>query len=713
MLGAVEVVVVRWLPEVCTADHLAAFLRSVRVSLTRLGSTAPLCVIRFAPGQTLSWHIAADDGSLQDPADLPEDIEIRCRAVEVAALLAWGKAVWRPQGYHYRLPSGTHSDTFIRMADAVRSPRDAIALASWMLPDAADGLGVVADSASLTPIIVALHALMRSSGLRTGRVAVLEAYPFNQLDTTKAFRDVSPASEPVIGLLSVHATGTARDRMQRGLASMVEGDRTLHVVIAKQAETVPESIAVEGVKVTTWHAARADIEEQPETCGMCRGPDKARFVQIDPRSFGSMVLPAPDLVMPSVRYAADNRRFWELADAAGAIELEGVPGVGSGHPRMGPTKRMTVKVSHDELLSDGMWALFADACVKQMQRREAATMSAPGGADEFGPYDAVVVDVTDISRANFEPFLHTALGRRLNGPVVVFDGASEERFSDPDAVVGAPRLLFFRLGAVSGLSLQRTLVAIQDLGRTVGVGAAIDAVVVHLRPASLRRAETLFNSFATRLLALWDSVLPEDRRSPLQDELDALSRVTDESLPPDVQTYLEGRRAICSDPGMADPVLWGIDDVDAPTARLSPHSYYGENLRARAAYASIGAAVHEARLHGEKARGAPLWRQFEVGAIVRSYYDPIIIACIFRWLRPGELWWGGTTVSAKNEVADLIHRGGEGTVLLVAELLVAASMGKLTVGAKDQLRAQAQALVAGDDPPVEVLAGLALLDASE
>lgn len=713
VLSAVDTVLVRWLPCVCDEARTAAFMRAAQTSLTRLGCTARLAAIRFAAGEPLLMQSLNDAGEFDELASLPEDLEIRARAVEVAALLAWGKAVWRPQGYHYRLPSGTHSDTFIRMADAIRSPRDAVALASWLLPDAADSLGVVVDSASLTPIVVALHTLMRSANQLPGRVAVLEAYPSNQLDTSKAFRDVSPATEPVVGILSVHATGTARDRMQRGLASMVKGAKALHVVIAKQAETIAPATDFEGVKTATWHAAGANLEEEPESCGMCRSFDKARYVQIDPRSFGSMVLPAPDLVMPSVRYASENRRFWELADGAGAIELEGVPDIGSGHPRMGATKRMSVKVNHDELLAENHWREFADACREQLQRREETQLREAHDAPLFGPYDAVVVDVADTRRENFDSFLRSTLGDRLAGAVVTFDGSTPDRFSEPNAVTASQRLLVFRLGAVSGLSLQRALVAIQDVGRTVGGGASIDAIVVHLRPASIRRSETLSNSFATRLLALWESVLPEDSRSPLQDELDALSRVTDITLRPDVQAYLDRRRVICSDPGMSDPVLWGIEDTEATQGRLSPHSYYGENLRARAAYAAIGAAVHEARLHGEKAKGAPLWRQFEVSAIVRSYYDPIIIACIFRWLRPGELWWGGTSIGAKNEVAEIVHRGGDGTVLLVSELLVAASMGKLPLAAKAQLRADAQGLTAGGDPPVEVLAGLALLKASE
>lgn len=713
VIAAVDTVAVRWLPGLCNEDLIGSFICAARRSLTRLESNAELGVIRFAPGFPFAWRLAGDDGVLGEEAVLKDELVVRCRNIEVTSLLAWGKAVWRPLGYHYRLPSGTHSDTFIRMADAMRSPRDAVALASWVLPDAADGLGVVADSASLTPLVVALHTLMRAAGLTPGRVAILESYPSNQLDTSKAVRDVAASGNPAAGLLSVHSTGNTRDRMHRALVSMADGSTSLHVVIDKEATDVEPTGTIESVKVLTWHAAGAASESKAETCHFCHSSDLARYVQIDPRSFGSMVLPAPDLVMPSVMYAGDNKEFWQLADKADAVELEGIPDLASAHPRHGADKRLSVKVNHTAMLDDDHWKGFAEASAARLAKLESDAIKEKPSTGTFGPYDVVVVDTTDERRENFRQYLTEALGERLAGKVVVFDPEAEQQFSDESVVRSAERLLVFRLGAVSGLSLQRTLVAVQDLGRQAGRSADVDAIVTHLRTMSLRREQTLDNSFATRLLPLWRSVLPEDRRSPLQDELDALSRVTADELAPEVLAYLDYRRAICDNPGMADPVLWCIDDVDAPHGRLSPHSYYGHNLRARTAYAAIGAAIHEARMHSEKAKGAPLWRQFEVAAIVRSYYDPIILACTFRWLGPSELWWGGTDLAAKNEVAEMIHRAADGSTLLVAELLVAASMGKLPPGAKEQIRAEASALLSAPNPPVEIIAGLALLDASE
>lgn len=269
---------------------------------------------------------------------------------------------------------------------------------------------------------------------------------------------------------------------------------------------------------------------------------------------------------------------------------------------------------------------------------------------------------------------------------------------------------------MSGLSLQQMLVAVQDRRRARAAGADIDGIVCHLRPTSLRRRQTLQNSFGGRqhFAPLWESVLPEDRRSPLQDEQDVLSRINEGDLDDDVRRFIDDRRNICASPGMRDSVLWGISDVDGAAGRLSPHSVFGENLRARAAYAAIGSAVHDARMYGERDRGAPLWRQFEITAILSSYYDPIILACIFRWIQPGEIWWGDRPTDASAAITDMIHRTGDGRALLMSELLLATAEGKVVTAAAEALEALAGAFIAAypGEQSLCLRAGLAVLDAS-
>ena len=113
-------------------EPMARFGEALRATLDRLGWPTTAALVTFPIGRLpLLWPIESH-GGLSSPNNWDPREAARARSAEVQALLARGRAVWRPSGYHYRLPSGTHSDTFVRLADAIRSPEDALALASWL-----------------------------------------------------------------------------------------------------------------------------------------------------------------------------------------------------------------------------------------------------------------------------------------------------------------------------------------------------------------------------------------------------------------------------------------------------------------------------------------------------------------------------------------------------------------------------------------------------
>src|SRR5690606_28811229 len=102
-------------------------------------------------------------------------------------------------------------------------------------------------------------------------------------------------------------------------------------------------------------------------------------------------------------------------------------------------------------------------------------------------------------------------------------------------------------------------------------------------------------------------------------------------------------------------------------------------------------------------------------AIVNSYYDPIILACIFRWMHPGEVWWGSRSIDARAAMAHMIQRTGDGRPLLLAELLLAAAEGKVPPAAMDELMTRARAFVAAEPGTGSraIRAGLAVLEATK
>ena len=97
---------------------------------------------------------------------------------------------------------------------------------------------------------------------------------------------------------------------------------------------------------------------------------------------------------------------------------------------------------------------------------------------------------------------------------------------------------------------------------------------------------------------------------------------------------------------------------------------------------------------------------FDVGRLVRSYFDAVITCSAIRWLQPGELWWGAANDDAdsvRDSVAYLLDQaidGIEEQVLLVPELLLAAAQGKVPTGAHEVVLERAELLSAAwpDEP---------------
>jgi hypothetical protein len=187
----------------------------------------------------------------------------------------------------------------------------------------------------------------------------------------------------------------------------------------------------------------------------------------------------------------------------------------------------------------------------------------------------------------------------------------------------------------------------------------------------------LRNSFGGQLHALFLSHLPRFAlpSSPIQDEGDLLERrVNPEQLSPNGLAFWHARRDFCggrASPGT--PLFWGQESGQ----RLSAHSIFGDGLDAVTTYTAVSSALHSQR---QRELRRPHRLAFELPAIFRSYYDPLIVASILRWIRPTEAWWGDSPESAEVVVADLLARANgmpKLEAMIVAELLVGAALGKV------------------------------------
>jgi hypothetical protein len=519
-------------------------------------------------------------------------------------------------------------------------------------------------------------------------VTVLDGYPATGFDVTRLLRDT--ADQPgLLVLLSVNSSGRVRDLLIQGLEALPPGAaRSLHVLVAKQEITAHRNDAGD-VPVHTWHPrpdsaplVRYDAESA-DACELCHNTDTAVLIPITPRSFDGSLPATLTRITPSIADAGRNRELWQLCNAdVESIALE------SDSPediKWRPPGRMSIVVDHKQLLRSPDFRKAAAASLSDQLRRNRCKPK---------PADLVLMPRHEYAypyRSALIKSMSAILGR--NPTVMAFPPNKEWPENLKETVRKAKECIaVVTLGAVTGTTLHGALAAIQNSREPAPYD--LYAYVLHARLAQRRAWETLENSYYNAIFAAWHSYLPE--RSPLADEertLQGLSNSAIDTLSDEARSFLSARREFLSG-GEERGVFWGTD----PSDEVSPNSIYGESLTGRAVYVAVCSAMERARNEDLKSRAAPVRRVFEMPAIVRSYYDPMILAAVLRWLRPHEAWWGNELVDESKSVSWMLNRAtAKQKAILVPELLLAAAQGKLNRPGVLSVQATAKMLLNSSD----------------
>lgn len=694
----------------------ASIAEQARTLLDELGSpAASVHVLRAGVGRP---HVLVSPAG-DPPPDVVDRLIRRSRAAEVHALVLGGRALWAPRDHHFRVPSGQHSDTFLRMGDAVTVPRDALALASWTGPALRPGLAVLTDSRSLTPLVLGLQSLAAQAGLPLGRTGALAQYASNR-DADAAVRDVAAEEQGVLVLLSVSSGGTARGLLRTALGRNLGGTVPWSLqVLADRAED-PTAVSDAPARPPgrlglpeedTWAGyANLGPAVSDVACASCRDPERARLVQIDPRGLDELTLPDPDLTVPDPLDAQSNSGLWGACDRSGAVTLQAPPH-GDVLQRRAKGRPMSVVVDFARLVGSSTFPAALDLALSDRLAPLRGGAGDPPAARDLRGCDLLLVDERDRQVPGFDAVL--AVLRERLGPEAAVQAVPTESVRDPDgwpaaaldAIREADHVVVFALGTVTGLTMQRMLVGVQSLRRPTG-DYVLAGLVAHARTATLREWQTLHNSYGRRLHAVWNTLLPDS--SPLDDESEgALDDLEEEALrgndpgwDEDLLAFVSHRREVCAgrwnphadDPGYL-PVLWGMPSRYEDRTRVRQQSIFGDRIGAQALFAAVGAAVRRAR--EGNATGARRWRVFELPAVARSYYDPLILASVLRWTGPHEVWWGRSDRDASRAVSDILGRAvDEDKKVLLPELLLASHLGRLPRAAARDVLAAAEAVLA-------------------
>lgn len=606
--------------------------------------------------------------------DVPAPDDVRAgalwrlaREVELRALLAWGGAVWNPPDHHFILPGGQHISAFINIGNAIRCRRDAVVLATWLMRRASRQCALIIDTRTLLSVGLALDRLISDADptARLRSLELVEDFPRNTVDIlAKVIRAQRWESEQLvhdtrlIALITVNFTGHLRDHLFRAFKTVASEDDTWSIdVLVDQGVAFlgPVQGALKGLE--TWSHGVIEQQTSPD-CALCRDPKRAPAVLIEPGTFQIRFRSHLDPRMPDLQTPRKSYRLFEALDRTKAVALASQDGSATHR-----TRPMPVKVQFERLLDRG--CVPEDFLEKLVDAIRKWAQSGQG---------TVMVSANEAKRTHFREFW-AHVTESVKETMKLLDYPLE-RWSEEicDGVRSARRILVFALTAITGHSLYRALEGIQSIRRDHDY--EVSGLVVHARPPTVRGWKTLENAFSSKLEAIWWTPMPESS-CPLQAEGEVYRGTTWGPLTVAEAELLEDRLEVCAGRGGDSPLFLGSNS----DARISAHSIYGDRLGAKAIYAAVGAAVHTRRSRdGSRGPERPV---FEMCAIARSYYDPLIFVSMLRWITPSEAWWGDQPDrEARAALEDLLSRARPNNheTVLLPELLLACILGKVPVG---------------------------------
>lgn len=721
-------------PEADSADaeqasaSLAAQIDAIRELLqTRFARMPHIGIVRFKVGErpTITWSRE------RRPVEDDDSLLKRARNAEIQALLGWGNAVWEPRDYHYVLPSGEHSSAFVRLADSFRQPRDPSALATWLFQHLVDELAVIVDSATLLPLVSAIEVAMERAGLSGLQSIYLADYQVNHYELEMLIADAADA-EKVLALISVSSTGATARNMASALGRRQQ-PYTIETLVSRRASRSTQAAKGHGVIAPPWCelGLRAETYSSSDTCALCRQAEKSRYVYVDPRSFVPIVLPRPDLMVPAVHQAHKNRALWQYYDRTMGSGIHAKPHQSTQEFRHGRT-RLAVRCyphwildpdRYEDSRSDPSQQIgsYEDFCaelearVSEIASEISSAEQSRQSGDAFVPaeIDLIVVTETDRASPGFERFtnlVQRSLGITQSPEIIEVSSPYADMTRHRESIANKHQILVIALGAITGTSMQQLLVGLHsEIQPSTGAAPQIAGLVMHARYESMREWSVLRNAY-TRLHSIWST--PLSLTSPFESEatlLNFVPRPTDSSAQAFYDARLQFLNGLDPDwehrinPAASDvdpwAVFWGMpigisdDGGGRSSPRLRPGSFFGHQLNAVCTFAAVGSAVQQARLSRRNST-APSFSQFEMPAILRSYFDAPIIASIVRWIEPHEAWWGDRPTDSANVLAELFARASSAeTKILLPEFLLAAAAGKVSASGMSWLRARAAHII--------------------
>ena len=677
----------------------------------RTGLVPPIGLLRCIPGDVPS----PIDWPTEQQPDVPDDVLLAsARATELAALIKSGLAHWRPKTFHYELPSEEHRSDFIRLGDAFRSPRDAVALATWLYPYIESGRAVIIDSSSMLPLVLALQAAADSAGITLGPVVIRDSYPHSPL-VDEELVELTAGANGALTLISVSSTGRTEESLSRCLEAKVPGEWVLESLVNRSLGAVSSWPEPTQGRHGPWLHVPGSQSFDKHKCALCADRKRSPRVRIDASSFANTSLPEPpEIAMPDPPSAArDISKLLEMYDDVDGIGIDCMPAertrLKRSRGRWGVRFYPQLLLKHPRFIHALNAQLRADRGGANDGRVDLDKIYGPD-ADEV---DAIVVLSEDVDCEGFDRLANWASEHFARKPLAPTLLAAESSPDDQDRLQAAlddkRHILVLTVGTVTGGTLQEMLIRIhRALCERPENSYAVSGLVVHARPSTFREWRSVRSAYNGRLVAMWITYLPSEDHPLAAEQRLVQQNLDEERLSESAASFVQSRSQQVLFSQQSDwprrVQVWGQEsDESNPAAvllcgsprrnrddlpRLLPNSRFGHRMSMVGTLVGVGAVLHRRRLELE-GEGGPPGLRFDLTRIPIVYFEVPILCAVLRWIRPFEAFWEYPGRPVRDVLLEMWRKaefeepGSQETLL--AELSLAAASGKLPRDAKETL----------------------------
>jgi hypothetical protein len=577
------------------------------------------------------------------------------RHAEVRAMLSWSDGVWMPAGFHFILPSGEHSKSFVRVADALTDLANVERLVDWFAHLVRRRTFVFADTATILPLLQGLEIramqafpdcevvkrILPLYDLPPERVAVR----FAELDAWNRRGDAEASS--IVAIISVHSSGGYLQRFREALAECESRPCVHFVIICNTGDTLDED-------------ALCQIETGRHNVAECDPNSKA--IEVDQKRFTTRVLVDVEVSpLPKNVDVAERRTLLEDIDRHAALRVHVERAERGDHvaaylstPRLLKSRVFSSKANYELFRTIAGWQPDL-ALVPQ----HTASRSVVDWLQSHGIQNAIEIPIRGECSQDILDKIGSAKNILLSDDCVI---TSHTMRSMLEAV-------------------QRHKAAVADHSYAVRGFVLVDRTAHEKTWLGLSNR---FNvDFVKGLTSGWQLPLPDygaaDRGScPWCIERSFLSEARLRSHG-SARDYIEQRIARLDAVEGLESNIFMLSEVcsntDITARRTSPKSYMGD-ISDVGAYVFAATMVQTVRRQWEKTLDQ-FHKRHVIGfsGPLRYYTDPVIAAALLRAIAASESWSAETGAELTSALHDINHANQH--AVLAAEIIFAGTRGKL------------------------------------